>query len=119
MFALTGDGKARTMGEIIVDVTNVPGVTHIVRVPEGYPFDGASIPRWGWPIAGHPFSDDLLLPACVHDWYCDHALTYHDRVIGDNVFLKLLHDVGVSWWRRAGMYVVIRLNTFLRWRHLG
>jgi hypothetical protein len=95
------------------------GVTHLVRIPEGYVFDGASIPRIAWSIVGYPFEPDLIEAACVHDWYCEHAQRYSDRTIGDTIFLKMLQEKGVSKTRRIAMYLAVRAYTLLFWRSLA
>lgn len=118
MFIASGVNKMRTSKILRVNITAVDGVKHFVRIPEGYIFDGASIPRWAWSIVGYPFEPDLIEAACVHDWYCDRATHYFERVIGDNVFLKLLADAGVPTWRRAIMYAAVRLNTIINHREM-
>jgi len=41
------------------------------RVPKGYRFNGLSIPRWLWWVAGGPYSDDAREASCLHDYLCD------------------------------------------------
>ena len=111
-FTPVGD-KYATVDELVVDLTEVPQVHHWVSIPSGYPFDGASIPRVCWSLIGSPFEPDLMLAACVHDWYCEHsAECYQSRVIGDAVFFYLLTKAGVARWRRVLMYLGVRLNSF-------
>ena len=112
-FAPDGDLYQCTRSTV-VRVSVIPNVVHRVVVPAGYRFDGASIPRWLWWLIGSPFEPDLMLAACVHDWYCDHtAESYQTRVIGDAVFFALLTRAGVPRWRRILMYLGVRSHSFL------
>jgi hypothetical protein len=113
-FAFAADGdRYRTVDHIDVVIHGVDQVLHWVTVPANYRFDGASIPRCLWSLIGSPFDPDLILAACVHDWYCDHtANCYPCRVIGDAVFFFLLTKAGVPRWRRVLMYLGVRLNSF-------
>lgn len=101
-----------------LDVVSLPGVTLQIRVPIGYTFDGASIPRAAWSVIGSPFEPDFQIAACCHDWICEHsheANDYQARVIGDAVFFALLARAGVPRWRRVLMYLAVRLNSW--WRY--
>lgn len=102
-----------TATEIRVVLSDSSQIQHSVSLPEGYCFDGASIPRCLWSLIGSPFEPSLMLAACVHDWYCDHSRDcYQSRVIGDAVFFYLLTKAGVARWRRVLMYLGVRLNSF-------
>lgn len=112
LFLPSGD-KYQTGGTIYVNIEDVDQVTHCISVPTGYRFDGASIPRLLWSLIGSPFEPDLMVAACVHDWYCEHtANSYQSRVIGDAVFFYLLAKAGVPRWRRVVMYLGVRLNSY-------
>lgn len=105
-------GKVRVASEFIVTVTTADRITHTITLPEGYGFDGASIPRPIWSIVGHPFDPSFIEAAAVHDWYCDRAAELRDyqlRVIGDAVFFALLRRAGVSWFKRSAMYAAVRV----------
>lgn len=115
MFEPADDSRMRLASELSLPITDLAAVTHSVRIPAGYTFDGASIPRPLWSLIGAPFSPDLILAACVHDWYCDHARCYHERLIGDAVFFKLLADSGVPYWRRAVLYSAVRAYAWWLW----
>lgn len=106
------DGRMAVDVEHTVAVTTVRGITHTVTLPEGYPFDGATIPRIVWSVIGHPFEPRFLLAAAVHDWYCERAAETRDyqlRVIGDAVFFALLRRTGVGWLKRSSMYGAVRV----------
>jgi len=106
-----GEGRVSVASEYTIDITTVDGIRHVVTLPEGYVFDGASIPRLVWSVIGHPFDPSFLVAAAVHDWYCERATELKDyqlRVIGDAVFFALLRRAGVPWWKRSSMYVAVR-----------
>jgi hypothetical protein len=99
--------------DLEVSISKVPQVQYVVRIPAGYTFNGASIPKSCWLLIGTPFQPDYQLAACVHDWFCEHtADDYQSRVIGDATFFKLLTDANVPKWRRVLMYLGVRLNSF-------
>ena len=102
-----------------VTICDAPGITHLVTVPAGYVFDGASIPAFAWAVIGHPLDPTFVVAACVHDWYCDVSAARKDyqlRVIGDAVFFALLERAGVASWRRVAMYLAVRLYSFFKGR---
>ena len=112
-FEPDGQARYRVARGVYVIISNIPRVWHAVHVGEGYSFDGASIPRCLWSLVGSPFEPDLMLAACVHDWYCEHtADCYQTRVIGDAVFFALLARAGVPRWRRILMYLGVRFHSF-------
>ncbi len=115
--AFAPDGDAFVTAETLeVWMGPTHHVCHFVMIPKGYRFDGASIPRLLWSVIGSPFEPDLMVAACVHDWYCEHtADSYQSRVIGDAVFFFLLTEAGVAHWRRVLMYLGVRLASF--WFH--
>ena len=92
-----------------------------VTVPAGFTSDGASIPWPLWPILGNPISTDgvhekHLIPAVVHDWLCEAAMCYEDRVLGDAIFFRLLAEYEVPYWKRAAMYLGVRFYARFFWK---
>ena len=70
---------------------------HIIWIPAGFLFDGASVPffLWWWV---HPWDWWVILAACVHDY------TYRYRMFTrkecDHIFrLLLIHKARQSRWR--------------------
>lgn len=116
MFEPVNNTHMRLTRELVLPITSMSAITHGICIPPGYVFDGASIPRFAWSVIGAPFEPDFLMAACVHDWYCEHAKCYHERMIGDAVFFLLLSRAGVPYWRRACMYAAVRAYGWLRWR---
>lgn len=95
---------------------NIAGVPIIFEAPEGYSWDGASIPRWAWSIMGHPLEGDLRFASLVHDWLCEHSETAGDRMFADAVFFKLLEEAGLSRWRRMCLWAAVRFYAVAIWR---
>jgi hypothetical protein len=87
-----------------------------IAIPEGYSWDGASIPRACWSIMGHPLEADLRLASLVHDWHCEHATDEAERMVGDALFLLLLRQAGLPRWRRLAMWAAVRLYAVFFWR---
>jgi hypothetical protein len=102
-----------TAEPLFVDLSDVTQVCHRVDIPQGYRFDGATIPRFLWSMIGSPFDPRFMLAACVHDWYCEHtSKCYESRAIGDGVFFRLLAKAGVPKWKRSLMFLGVRLNSW-------
>ncbi len=94
----------------------LPGLSALAQIPEGYSWDGASIPRWAWSIMGHPLEGDLRLPSLVHDWLCEHSETAADRMVADAVFFLLLSRAGLPRWRRICLWAAVRFYAIFIWR---
>ena len=85
-------------------------------VAAGYNFDGPSIPRIFWVIAGYsPLDRDTLLASCIHDWFCSHP-GKTPRVMADAWFVSVLSGATlnnrnlpqVSPFRAKLMYYAVR-----------
>ena len=112
-----GHGRMIVIEHVVITLNIAKDIYIGITVPEGFIFDGASIPKFGWLILGPPFEPEFIIPACVHDWICEHAETYADRMIGDTIFFKLLTHEDVKYWKRAIMYALVRLYAILRVKH--
>ena len=92
------------------------------EVDEGFEFDGPSIPRPFWWIAGlSPADIDTALPSCIHDWGCDHPHKI-PRDLADAMFrvglgpLTIVNTTsgqreqlpGAEPWRRNVLYCGVR-----------
>lgn len=61
-----GDGLLETLEPLVyVDEIHIPAFR--VHVPAGFVSDGASVPRWGWPLLRAGFMA-LLPPGLLHDY---------------------------------------------------
>jgi hypothetical protein len=105
---IPSENRIRVVKDVRYDVAFFPGCMHSLEVPAGYIFNGASIPRCLWSLIGSPYHPEYLAAACFHDWICEHATRYTHRTAGDEVFLQLLTDAGVPYWRRAIMFAGVR-----------
>ena len=79
----------------------------ILKVPEDFDTDLASIPQWLWMFIA-PGRSDFIAPAILHDYlYSCHSGFTRKEV--DNVFLNALIRNGVSKFRAYQMYYTVRL----------
>ncbi len=85
-------------------------------IKKGYEFDGPSIPRPLWWIAGFSPADiDTTLASCIHDYACERP-DIVPRIIADGIFFLMLGPIlfngkelpGVGPRRREAMYVAVR-----------
>ena len=93
-------------------VTEPGGET--IHVPEGLITDFASIPRWAWPITGHP-AGEYAQAAVLHDFLYsenndEQSDTYvkRDRKRCDDLFLLGMKVLLVAWWKRSLMHRIVR-----------
>ena len=88
--------------------------TETIDVPQGFIFDGASVPlpfRILVPMA-HP---DYIQAAALHDWMLESDL--YSRKYCDHVFYEALGVLGMPQVWRSAMFAGVRLGA-IRW-HLG
>lgn len=82
-----------------------------VRVDRDFQTDLASVPRWlGWlfpPTGLHQRA------ALFHDGM--YALQLVDRRTADAIFASVLRNDGVPRWRRAALYLAVRLFGWRAW----
>lgn len=108
-----------------------------ITIPEGYCYDGASIPRIFWTLTG-------LLPigthagaAAVHDYgyqrrgrlirgemewrpndtaqWVPRAINWDDHRIWDGLFRRIMRDAGETPWKREAMYRAVWLFGGAAW----
>lgn len=87
------------------------GATELIRVPAGFRFDLASIPRFFTRLIG---KHELGLAApLVHDYlYRNKGYVYSGnftRADADWIFLKIMREDGVPGWRRWLAFFAVRL----------
>jgi len=131
---VTGNGWAsKTKGEmmLLIQCTPVPhdNVYNLdtsiyidgVKIPKGFRWDGASIPRFLWALIYSPFHPDVMAPSMVHDY----LYRYHDgqdgnrvftRKAADDLFEKLLIANGVATETVNTMYSGVRIGGKSSWR---
>ena len=109
-------GDRLVFASAFVVLLETGGGMYKISLPEGYSWDGATIPRVWWSIMGHPLKQEFRLASLVHDWRCEHARTGAERMVGDALFLECLEQAGLPRWRRIGMWVAVRVWSLFFWR---
>jgi hypothetical protein len=85
-------------------------------ISQGFVYDGASIPRFAWPLVGHPLEYDNLPAATAHDALYDTQLV--SREDADNVLYERLRAAGKTWLAAQTMYWAVRMAGGALWaRH--
>lgn len=75
--------------------------TYGFKIPKGYCFDGATIPRLFWRLIGAPTDNEFLVAALVHDVLCEnHHYIMNDREFSTEVFDALLQVSEVNKFTR-------------------
>lgn len=88
------------------------------KIPKGYCYDGASIPRFFWIIIGANSDNKFLIPALIHDVLCEHhEYINNDRSFSTEIFNVLLACSGVNKFKRFLMKnsVAFYQTLFCRW----
>jgi hypothetical protein len=97
-----------------------------ILVPQGYAYDGPTIPRVFWFLTGFsPMDDELMLPSLLHDFCLTNPEDSLPRVMADGAFVTAMSVSvfngktirGVPRWRRVPIYLAVRLwSCFQGWR---
>ncbi len=105
-----------------------------IIVPEGFTYDGASVPRFLWSIANLTPDGKLRAAALVHDWIYDNkgvmpagSYQFYNgswiNVVGrwtrkdaDKMFLKIMELGGVGKTDRTRAYWAVRLFGWIAWK---
>ena len=81
------------------------GNTEEFVAPEGFSTNFASVPRLFWSILS-PWGRHMKA-AVMHDYFYQSCCV--SRLDADKLFLRMMKELGVSWWRRHTMYRTVRL----------
>ena len=77
---------------------------YMFKIPKGYCYDGASIPRLFWRVVGSNTDNNFLIPALIHDVLCEHHdYINNDRAFSTKVFNALLKAGKVNSVKRCFM----------------
>jgi len=77
-----------------------------ITIPQGFIFDGASIPSIFWSVLMlHPFHTKCRRAGCVHDY----MYTIGKKEFGDKLFKSLLKEDGCNVFQRGIMYWAVRI----------
>lgn len=79
-------------------------------VPEGFYWDGASVPWFATVII--PRAYKTLKASCIHDYLCREANNKEDRRVADVVLFDALRERGFSGLRSGLSYLGVRLGAF-------
>lgn len=88
---------------------------HLIVVPKGFQYDGASIPSVAWQLTNSPFHPDVMLPSLIHDWLFYNHQT--DQETADEIFYKLLRKNGVNYLKSNTMWAAVRTAGQLFWEN--
>ena len=83
----------------------------VITVPAGFETDFASVPRVFWRVV--PPWGRYSWAAVVHDYLYYSGL--FTRAQADKIFLILMEDLGVTWWKRQAMYRLVRAGAWKAW----
>jgi hypothetical protein len=81
----------------------------LIRVPEGYVTDGASIPRVFHRIY-HPFITEARWASGVHDYIYSHLYHEYPKSFADDLLKFMIERDGGSWVMRNSFYTAVRIN---------
>ena len=100
-------------GELVYqsDLIGEDGKPVLVTVPDKYPTDLASIPRFPPLLRTLFLKNGRHRPAAVpHDFLCRLGIEFPRR-LADRIFMEAMKLVGVKRWKRYPMYWAVRTNT--------
>lgn len=108
--------------EYKIDIRRFGGLKNL-RIPKGFRYDGASVPRWLWSLSGLSRDGIHRAAALVHDYlYENKGFQENDkheywltRKEVDKVFREMLIDVGVADHRVFLAYWGARIGGHFYW----
>ena len=94
-----------------------------VFIKAGFRTDLASIPRFLWRFIA-PFELSISAPLVHDDIYRNGGIAYTShgtrwkftREQADNLFLQIMTEEGVAWWKRNAAYRAVRLFAGGHWK---
>ena len=98
-------GRDKTMLRTLEEVTVIVDGESIT-IPEGFEFDGASIPRTFWRVET-PIDGRYITAFCVHDYL--YSTKQVSRKKADQILYSLLREAGMSWWKANAIFYAVRL----------
>ena len=81
-----------------------------ITVPEGFEWDGASVPLLVTPIV--PRSYGTMRASCFHDYLCSKAKNKHQRKYADKVWKWILEEDGYDGLRLKAAHFGVRIGAF-------
>ena len=99
--------------EIYTVTVSLIGYDVEITVGSGFLFDGATIPRWLWPLAGAPMEPPHDAAALIHDWlYACQILTKRQA---DWIYAQVLAQAGYAYWRVAAEWLAVAIFGGAAW----
>ncbi len=99
--------------KIYVDYWYVHRDQFNIQIKEGYKYDGASIPRFWWRVAGTPFTGKYTVASLVHDAL--YSAEIFPRKKCDLIFLEIMEDYKVGYFSRLSKYNAVRWFGWSAW----
>jgi len=90
------------------------GVPLKLKIPTGFIWDGASIPRIFWLTIGGPYHPTFSVAGLVHDYLYRRQPILRKAV--DRIFYKLLRANGVGYITAKRMYFGVKTGGYFAWR---
>lgn len=89
------------------------GRVYDLEIKDGFEFDGATIPRFLWSIAGYPFQSPRVTAAVMHDWlYTTHVVK---RKVADKLFYNAMIGLGCKRFCAGFDYLFVRMFGLVGW----
>ena len=113
---LPGGRKVRVVESFSYDVGKKGGST--IYVPAGFVSDGATIPRFAWPIIGSPLTGKYRAAAILHDYL--YYTAKYPRKRCDEIFLEAMTVLKVNKVKRTIIFWAVRFFGDIAWdKHRG
>ena len=88
----------------------------LYTVPAGFETDGASIPRWLWPVCGHPLEAPRVVAAIVHDFLYGGGDPEATRADADDLYRDMQIELGIPRCRAYIEWLALRLCGWTHWK---
>lgn len=86
-----------------------------IDIDKGFEFDGATVPKWLWPIAGSPFQSPRVIAAMLHDWlYTTHVVA---RSVADAIFYEAMIMCGCKEIYAKRDYLFVKVFGGFCWKN--
>lgn len=112
-------------GPMEADITRVPvklrakfDVTFrgdVYSVPAGFETDGASIPRWLWPVCGTPLQAPRVVAAVVHDFLYGGGDPEATKAEADDLYRDMQIALGIPRWKAYVEWAALRMFGKSHW----
>lgn len=105
--------------ELYVELNDIENsIVYDFTIPDGYCWDGASIPRLFWRLIGSKEDNRFLISSLIHDVLCENKdYVDYDRYFADKVFERLLYIAKVPAFSRWLMFhCVDNYQKFCGWK---